>query len=64
MELESWQSCRMCGRDACDGYECVDRFEPEPEVGWAGPWLLALALLIGSIVLWHLLGAPVWEGGF
>ncbi len=72
MENESWQSCPMCGRDDCDGFGCVDTFEPfvqlldEPDepAGWWGPWVLWLVLAAGSIVLWHLLGAPVWEGGF
>ncbi len=38
--------------------------EPDEPVGWAGPWLLLLVLLVGTIVLWHLLRAPVWEGGW
>lgn len=38
--------------------------EPDEPVGWWGPWVLLVVLLAGSILLWHLLGAPVWEGGF
>lgn len=31
---------------------------PQAKEGWWGPWAFALALLVGTIVLWHLIGAP------
>lgn len=31
---------------------------------WWGPYVFLLVLLVGSVALWHLLGRPVWEGGF